>query len=203
MKSKNYWVLFPLCFVLVFYLGGCQKGTQEEPEAEENVTPSPEQTEFEQLITANKGMQKRMEDKKYKNMILTSLKDQIKEDNENLKEYFEKEKFGNMAALSKMRSTKLVGPNYERISGDEINDFWMKRVDKDKELHIETVHIYLSDFIGEKEVQIGEKKDILDATALVVRMIRIVSKGEGGEVLKNATLMETSTYLHRHGCPWE
>lgn len=206
MKSKNYWVLFPLCFLLVFCFGGCQKGTEGEPGPEENVTPPQEQTEFEQLITANEGMQKRMEkDKEFKTTILSSLEEQIKEDNEKLKEYFKEGQIKGMAELSNARSTKIVGPNYERISGKKIKEFWMEKVSKDKELHIETVHVYLSDTIGEKKIQRAMEKEpvILDGVAVVVRVIRILSKGPGGEVLKNDTLMETSTYLHRHDCPFD
>lgn len=141
---------------------------------------------------------------------MQSLADQIRDDNDQLRSFFKEGDFVSIAKLYKKHGATLVTPGYKKICGKDSAAFWKRARQEGAKLRFETVNIYLSDVTGEKTVQVrlidseGKMKiedRIYDTVAFVLHEIHIVTEKEG-EVVHNATLLESRNYLHQDRCPW-
>ncbi len=183
MKFKSYLFSFLIVLVLtVLFSYGPQ-----DLFAEENQEQARKQI-IEMMIKMNPNM-------KDKIRKLTGLADQILEDNEQLRNYFQKRKFKEMAELYGKRGAVLVTQKYERICGKDSAIFWCEAWKPMAVLQFKTINVFLND-VTEKE---GEEK--FDCIAYVVNEVHLIYRKEG-RILRNATFTDSRAYRHRYDCWW-
>lgn len=210
MKLR-FWVGFFTLFIFFGFLVFC-KAKEEQPavqEERETTVKTEKDVLIEKMVLAE-GMVKEEHAEK-----MSTLADKTMEMNEKILEHFQVGQESDMEAIADLfgKNATIIKPNYEKIQGrDNIVQVWneaRKKVMTVKEekrgevsFKIKTSHIFLTDALGEKEVEIEGETDVLDCVAYVVREIRIIIQ-EGGKSIKNDTYLGLQTLRHSRVCMWE
>jgi hypothetical protein len=145
---------------------------------------------------------------------MKTLADKIICMNGKVLEHFKKGEKDDIEAIANLYgdNATVIAPDYKKIQGKaEISDFWSSgrenalRIAAEKKaemaLKIKTMSIFLTDAIGEKEIEVEGKKESYDCVAYVISKVKIIIK-EGEEKVQNDTFITMQPLMHRTACPW-
>jgi hypothetical protein len=127
-----------------------------------------------------------------------SLNRKVLDDGEKLKSLFKPTHFGEMAKFFDSLHAVLITPDYEIIYGKDSEEFWTKIWAEGASLVFEPLNFHLSDALGVKSA----KEGTMDNAAFTVVKVRVVLKGEKGEIVHNQTLLLGIPGKHRNDCQW-
>ncbi len=202
MKSREYRILS----VALIFFGLAVLSNPAVTDVQREQGPS----KFVELVILDRGM----EPEAYAEKIM-SLEKAMTEHHGRLTQYFKKGDFRVMADVCERRGMVLIASDYRRIRGrDELARYWhdvwhqaKKAAEAEKadfELEFQTVRIFVTDAMGEKEVyleNIGREAPVDCVAHEIFKFrVKIIKKGE---TVNNQTGTGTDSFLHRHSCDWE
>jgi len=127
-----------------------------------------------------------------------SLAKKVFEDGEKLKGLFKPTHFEEMAKFLDSLHAVLIAPDYEIIYGKDSAAFWAKIWDAEATLVIEPMNFHFSGDLGVKKT----KEGTMDSAAFIIQKVRVVLKGEKGEIVHNQSGLLLMPGKHRNDCQW-